>query len=417
MVIVAPPGYGKSTLLAEWEAHDDRRYVSVPQTDPTTCAAQLTLSESIRCATHAIRLSGRPCVLVLDDAHLADAEAQRRIVDEAMVQLPAGSALALASRREPALPLGRMRAHRTVVEVRVDDLALTSAEAASVLRRSGLELDFGVVQTLVQRTEGWPAALYLTALSAREQEDASTAVKQLRGDDHRLAEYFRDDILSDLSASQTEFAVRTSVLTELSGGLCDSVLGSRGSGVLLREMQRASPLLRPVDPAHERYRWHGLVREALQAELRRTERELWATLHARASSWYLARGNTDEAIAHAVGARDCELVGELLWATVLEYVSQGRNSLVQGWLRGFSRAELAGHPRLALAAAHSFMAAGDAAAARQLAVAAAAAGERATDTAPARDSPRAGLAGIEGHARTRRGSRRWPRQRDTRLRP
>ncbi len=394
MVIVAPPGYGKSTLLAEWEANDDRRFVRTPRSDPMMGEAQPTLAEAMRSATQAIRLSGVPCVLVLDDAHLADAEALRRIVDEAMVQLPAGSALALASRREPVLPLGRMRAHRTVVEVRIDDLALTSAEAATLLRGAGLELDFGVVQTLVQRTEGWPAALYLTALSAREEEDASTAVKQLRGDDHRLAEYFRDDILSDLSDTQTEFAVRTSVLSELSGGLCDAVLGSRGSGVVLRDMERASPLLRPVDPAHERYRWHGLIRDALQAELRRTEHEMATTLHARASSWYLARGNTDEAIGHAVRAHDCVLAGELIWATIVDYIWQGRNSLVQDWLRGFSRAELSGHPRLGLAAAHSFLAAGNVAAARQLAVAAAAANERVPDTAESAFLD-AGLAGIE----------------------
>ena len=104
VVIVAPPGYGKSTLLAEWEAHDDRRFVRMPRSDPMMGEAQPTLAEAMRSATQAIRLSGVPCVLVLDDAHLADAEALRRIVDEAMVQLPAGSALALASRREPAAP-------------------------------------------------------------------------------------------------------------------------------------------------------------------------------------------------------------------------------------------------------------------------------------------------------------------------
>lgn len=394
VVIVAPPGYGKSTLLAEWAVHDDRRFVWIPPTDSTTGEPAPTLPEAVRSATQAIRLSEVPCVLVLDDAHVVEAGALRRIVDEAMLRLPRGSTLALASRREPMLPLGRMRAHRAVIEVRIDDLALTSAEAATLLHGAGLELDFGVVRTLVQRTEGWPAALYLTALSAREQEDASTAVKRLRGDDHRLAEYFRDDILSDLSESQAEFAVRTSVLSELSAGLCDSVLGCRGSGVVLREMERASPLLRPVDSAHERYRWHGLVRDALQAELRRTGAEMVATLHARASSWHLTRGEIDEAIGHAVGTHDCALVGELLWATIADYVSQGRNSLVQEWLGAFSHAELCSHPRLGLAAAHSFLAAGNAAAARQLAVAASAANERGADTRGAA-SLDAGLAGIE----------------------
>jgi len=381
VVIVAPPGYGKSTLLAEWAAHDERQFVSVTPA-------------SIRPASHGVRASSGPCVLVLDDAHLADAEALRKLLDVAMHELPAGSALALASRTELPLPLGRLRAHRTLVEVRVDDLALTPAEAATLLRRAGLELDFGAVQTLVARTEGWPAALYLASLSARQTADAGAAVTHLRGDDHRLAQYFQDEVLSDLSDSQAEFAIRTSVLTELSGALCDSVLDSSSSGVVLRELEQASPLLRPVDPAHERYRWHGLIREALQAELRRTEREMTPALHVRASSWYLARGATDEAIGHAVGAHDCVLSGDLLWAAVVEYVSQGRNSLVQNWLAEFSREEFAGHPRLGLAAAYSFLAAGNAAEARHLAVAVAAAAECAADTA-ASTSLGAGLAGIE----------------------
>ena len=379
VVIVAPPGYGKSTLLAEWAAHDERQFVSV-------------LPASIRSAPYGIRASSGPCVLVLDDAHLADAEALRKLVEVAVLELPAGSALALASRTEPPLPLGRLRAHRTLVEVRVDDLALTPAEAAMLLRRAGLKLDFGAVQTLVARTEGWPAALHLASLSARQTTDPGVAVNHLRGDDHCLAQYFRDEVLSGLSDSQAEFAIRTSVLTELSGALCDAVLDSSGSGVVLRELEQASPLLRPIDPAHERYRWHGLIREALQAELRRTEREMTPALHVRASSWYVARGATDEAIGHAVGAHDCALSGDLLWAAVIEYVSQGRNSLVQNWLAEFSREELAEHPRLGLAAAYSFLAAGSAAEARHLAVAVAA--EAAADTA-ASASLDAGLAGIE----------------------
>jgi LuxR family transcriptional regulator, maltose regulon positive regulatory protein len=394
VVIVAPPGYGKSTLLSDWAAHDERRFVWVASTDPTARKAHPRLTESIRSATDSIRSLGGPGVLVLDDAHLVEAEVLRTVVDEAMMELPAGSAIALATRTEPALPLGRLRAHRTLVEVRVDDLALTPAEAATLLRRAGLELDFGAVQTLVQRTEGWPAALYLASLSVGEDADASAAARHLRGDDYRLAQYFQDEFLSGLSDSQAEFAVRTSVLTELSGALCDSVLDSRGSGVLLRELEQASPLLRPLDPAHERYSWHGLIRDALQAELRRTEREIAPTLHVRASSWYVARGDTDEAIGHAVGAHDCALSGDLLWAAVVEYVSQGRNSLVQDWLAEFSHQELAGHPPLGLAAAYSFLAAGNAAEARRLAVAVAAATECVPDTVAA-SSLGAGLAGIE----------------------
>jgi LuxR family maltose regulon positive regulatory protein len=394
VVIVAPPGYGKSTLLDKWAARDERRFVRVSWADPAASPAQPSLTEWVRSATHSLASSGEPSVLVIDDAHVVDAETLREAVGEAIRGLPANSAVAVASRTEPALPLGRMRAYRMLVEVRVDDLALTPAEAATLLRRAGLELDFGAVQTLVQRTEGWPAALYLASLGLRGEEDARDAAEHLRGDDHRLAEYFRDEVLSGLSDHQTEFAVRTSVLTELSGGLCDTVLDSRGSGIVLRELEQASPLLRPIDAAHEQYRWHPLIRDALQAELRRNERETVPTLHVRASSWYGARGDLDDAIRHAVGAHDCVRTGDLLWAAIVEYVSQGRNSLVQDWLAGFSHEELAGHPALGLAAAFSFLAAGNAAEARHLAVAVAAATEGGAEPAesPALD---AGLAGIE----------------------
>ena len=379
VVVVAPPGYGKSTLLGDWAAFDQRRFVWLTRSELRTHELRPSPVESIRSVLPALRASDRASVLVLDDAHLVDAEALREAVSEAMLELPAGSALALASRTEPPLPLGRLRASGTLIEVRVDDLALTPAEAATLLRRVGVELDFGAVQTLVQRTEGWPVALYLASMTVREEEDADTAVQHVRGDDHHLAQYFRDEVLSGLSHSQTEFAVRTSVLGELSGGVCDSVLNARGSGAVLSELEQASPLLRPIDPAHERYRWHSLIRDALQAELRRADRDLAPTLHARASSWFGARGDTEGAISHAVRAHDCVLSGNLLWAAVVQYISQGRNSLVRDWLAEFSHAELVGHPRLGLAAAYSFVAAGDVARARQLAVAVAAVIERQAD--------------------------------------
>jgi LuxR family transcriptional regulator, maltose regulon positive regulatory protein len=300
--------------------------------------------------------------------------------------------VAVSSRTEPALPLGSLRACRALVEVRVQDLAMIPAEASLLVRQAGLDLDLTAVQTLVSRTEGWPAGLYLAALSLRAEVDVSAALGRLRGDDHRLAEYFRDEILSAFSPDLAEFAVRTSVLEELSGPVCDAVLDHCGSALTLTELARVSPLLSPLDPAHERFRWHGLFRDALGAELRRTAPELVRSLHDRASAWYEAHGDSDHAIAHAVHAHDPVRAGDLLWAAIVAYVTQGRNDLVQRWLAGFSRDELAGYAPLALAAAHSFLAAGNAAEARHLAVSAAAAADRSSTAAP---SLAAGLAGIE----------------------
>jgi LuxR family maltose regulon positive regulatory protein len=321
-------------------------------------------------------------------------ESLRPLVDQVMDELPEGCSLALTSLTEPDLPLGRLRAKRRLVEVRVDDLAMSPAEAWMLLRRAGLQLDFSSVQRLVRRTEGWPAALYLAALSAREQSDPCAAVVQFGGDDHWLAEYMRDEVFSGWSGELLDFAIRTSVLNELSGPLCDAVLGRRRSAVRLSELAETTSLLRPLDPACERYRWHALVLDALRARLRRTEPELARVLHTHASEWYRRHEELDRAIAHAVYAHDPVLTGDLLWAGIVGYVTQGRNEMVQRWLGHFSRAELAGYPPLALSAAYSFMAAGDTAEARRCAGSVAAAVDRGS-LAPSTASLTAGLAGFE----------------------
>ncbi len=144
-------------------------------------------------------------MLVVDDAHLVRPEGLRELVADVMRELPAGCVLALASPQEPDLALGRLRAKRMLVEVGVDDLAMSPAEASMLLREAGLELDFGSVQALVKRTEGWPAALYLAALSVREQADPCAAAMAFRGDDHRLTEYLRDEIFAGWPAKSEEF--------------------------------------------------------------------------------------------------------------------------------------------------------------------------------------------------------------------
>ncbi|HEY4827381.1 MAG TPA: hypothetical protein VIH85_11455, partial [Solirubrobacteraceae bacterium] len=280
-VIVAPPGYGKSSLLSEWAEYDERPFLWLAHADARGRGAPDALLRAIRSLT-----KQRDFVLVLDDAHDIAAAVLRDLTAVVMSELPEGSMLVLASRTEPPLPLGRLRGLRGLVEVRVEDLAMIPTEASILLRQAGLELDSAAVQTLVRRTEGWPVGLYLAALSLRERADLPTAVSGLRGDDHRLAEYFRDEVLSLMPPDLKEFAIRTSVLDELSGPLCDAVLERDGSALTLARLEHCNALLRPLDAPHDRYRWHCLFRDALRAELRRAEPKLAQSLHRRASSWY-----------------------------------------------------------------------------------------------------------------------------------
>ena len=388
VVIVAPPGYGKSSVLSEWAAQDERPFVSLKPAD----LAGGALLDSARIPGHAADALKRPIVVALDDAHLVATGTLRRLLDGLANELPEGSTLVLASRTQPAIPLARLRANRRLIEVQIDDLQMTPAEASTLLQRAGVQMSFSAVETIVRRTGGWPAALYLSALTLREQ--SGEAFTEVLGDDHRLAEYFRDEVLSTLSRELREFAVRTSVLDELSGATCDTVLGRPGSGLLLVALARACSLLRPLDRAHERYRWHSLIRDELRAELRKTKPEQARSLHLRASTWYRARGELDQAIDHAISARDYALTGSLLWTTIVQHMTNGRNDMVQRWLARLPRHELAAHPPLALSAAYSFLVGGDTAQARHWAVVAAAAVERGADM-PERDSLAAGVAGIE----------------------
>ena len=365
--IVAPAGYGKSSLLAEWSERDRRRFVWLAPDDRGELPSTLLASEQ---AQH------RGLVVVIDDAHTVSPAGLRATVSRFMNDHQNGSMVAVASRTEPELPIGRLRAHRALIEVRMRDLAMTPAEAAVLLRRAGMELGFEAVQALVRDTEGWPAALYLAALSLRDNPDPDSSTSGFRGDDHLLTEFLYDDVLSTLPADLTSFLMRSAVLEELSGPVCDAVLEEHGSAVALARLEKLSQLLVPLDRAHDTYRWQRLFAGALRAELRRSEPEAEPRLQLRASSWYASRGEIDRAIEHAVAASDVERAGDLLWEHILAYVARGRTALVERWLAEFSDEQIAAYPPLALSAAHCALSVGKAGHAHHWAAAAATALKR-----------------------------------------
>jgi LuxR family transcriptional regulator, maltose regulon positive regulatory protein len=362
-VLVAPPGYGKSTLLAQWAEHDDRPF------------SWLAPARSARLA-HEVRLLHKQhggFVIVVDDAQLAEPSSLSEWVSAALDDLPEGSTIALASRTEPALPLGRLRAHRLLSEIRMPQLAMTCAEAAPLFHDAGIELEPEQLESLVERTEGWPAALYLATLALREDPGG---ILRVGGDHHLVFEYLQDEVLAPLPADLVTFSIRTSVMAELCGPFCDVVLEQRGSGAVLEDIARANPLLVPVDAAHHLYRWHTLVGEALRSELERIEPELEPVLRLRASRWYAGCGDTRHAIDQAAAAGDAELTGQLLWDNILVYLTSGRNDLVRRWLSNFCDDRIAGCAPLALSASLTAMMAGDVVDAQHWSLSAAASLER-----------------------------------------
>jgi LuxR family transcriptional regulator, maltose regulon positive regulatory protein len=385
-LIVAPAGYGKSTLLAEWATSDERPFVWVtftPRTrDVATVASsiseafagigwvdtgaparvsreaggELAALESLMCF---LDRGGRRFVLVLDDAHNTQARVVKPVVSALLDRIGSGSQIALATRVEPPLPIGRLRAHRRLVEVRTDDLAMVPAEAAALLKMAGLELEFGAVQALSVQTEGWPAGLYLAALSLRDEDDMVAGIKEFDGDHRLVADYFRDELLTGLSPKLKRFLIHSSVLDDLSGPICDAVLESSGSAAALTELERAQRMLVALDHSQERYRCHGLFRAMLRAELRRSDPDLEQRLHERASRWLEGRGDADGAISHAVAAGNAGLTGRLLWESLADYLALGRLRLVRGWLDRFDAGQIADSAPLAAAAALTCLMSGD----------------------------------------------------------
>jgi LuxR family maltose regulon positive regulatory protein len=367
-LVVAPAGYGKTTLLVHWLQGDPRplTWLTLEPADdePERLIASLAVALgepadlTLAALAYAVERREDPLVLALDDAHhLRSAEALA-VVDALAAAVQPGSQVVLAGRCEPALPVGRLRAQGRLVELRARDLVMTRREAAKMLSLAGLELPPEDVQVLLERTEGWPAGLYIAALSLRGRDDLHRAVERFDGDDSLLADYLRDDVLEGIHPERLRFLERSSLLDELSGPLCDAVLRRTASGLALRDMSRSNLLIVPLDQSDASYRYHRLLAGMLRAELRRTDPACEAELHRRASDWYAGTGDGDRAIEHAIAAGDLGRAGALLWSTAAR-VLDGRAADVRRWLERFTPEQVASRPTLALTAAALHLVAGE----------------------------------------------------------
>ena len=386
-LIVAPAGYGKTTVLSQWSERDERAFAWVnldaDDNDPRKLLSAIALAldavepigwevfealtgERPDAAEVALGRLGRslgrrevPLVLALDNVHALRTRESRRVVTAIWQVFGAGLQLALTSRSDAVLPVGRLRAHGNSVEVRAEDLAMTRSEASALLHLAGIELESEHALTLARRTEGWPAGLHLAALSLREQGGDRPAVDQFAGDDRFVADYVREELLEGLPPAQLAFLTRTSILERLSAPLCDAVLERRDSADVLPRLARSNALLAPLDRRDSSYRYHELFAKVLQAELRRLEPGRDAELHRRASAWCAEHDEMERAIGHAIDGHDVERAGRLLWEMSLPQAARGRHAAIWGWLDRFTDAQLADTPLLALAAAGTSLVAGN----------------------------------------------------------
>jgi LuxR family maltose regulon positive regulatory protein len=370
-LVAAPPGFGKTTLLAEWaadlEPHRPHRphrpavaWLTVDEDDNDPARFFAYMVEALRReepdldgrALAALRGPGadlaqvvlplllndlarleRELVLIVDDYHLITNPDIHAALAYLIERSPPTFRLMLATREDPPLPLGRLRARGELGELRAGELRFDDEETAAFLIDAlGLELSAEDMARLQARTEGWPAALYLAALSLRGQPDASSVIGRFAGDDRYLVDYLTTEVLARLAPELRSFLLQTSILKRFCGSLCDAVAEREDSAALLRELERSNLLLVPLDSKREWYRYQHLFGELLEYELLATDRDAVASLHRRASSWYRAAGMIVDAADHARAAGDVGAAVELVARHYAFFVDRGQLATVLRWL-------------------------------------------------------------------------------------
>jgi LuxR family transcriptional regulator, maltose regulon positive regulatory protein len=379
-VVAAPPGFGKTTLLAAWPADAARMaWLSLDEDDNDSArffvyavAALRTVEPDLGAqALAAHRTPGAglvdvvlpillnelatrrdEVVLVLDDYHVISNDEIHAAVAYLVERMPSSLRLVLATREDPPLPLGRLRARGQLAELRADVLRFSSAETTAFLNDSlGLDLSVDDLERLQARTEGWPAALYLAALSLRGESDPTRLIDAFAGDDRHVVDYLTGEVLARLSGELRSFLVRTSILTRLCGPLCDVVAETNGSDRILDELERSNLLLVPLDTKRRWYRYHQLFAELLRYELERTEPDTVPALHRRASGWFSEAGLIVEAANHANAAGDIDAAVELVGRHWSLFLDQGQLTTVSRWLDALPASVVAESRTLSFAAA------------------------------------------------------------------
>ncbi len=288
ILLSAPAGFGKTTLVAEWLWHLDQpaAWLSLDQDDNDPAhfwryvIAALQTKDELLGRTMQAALEGPqvpslkplitslindlvtlplPLILVLDDYHLIDNDTIHDSLNFFLDHLPPRMRLVITTRADPPLALSRRRGQAQILETRTADLRFSLAEASTFLNAvNDLNLSAEDVHILEQRTEGWIVGLQLAALSLRQQADRHAFVKAFAGDDRYVVDYLLEEVLQQQSPQIQNFLLQTSILDRMCGPLCEAVTGIENAQALLHHLEQANLFIVPLDNRRTWYRYHHL---------------------------------------------------------------------------------------------------------------------------------------------------------------
>ncbi len=376
-LISAPAGSGKTTLLSEWRAGPGAGVpvawlsLDADDNDPArlfqylfaclgTLHPSLAINEEISLQStegfspeailtpliNALNATPQDFILVLDDYHRIELPTIHMSLGFLVDHLPARLHLAILTRSDPPLPLARLRVRGQLTEIRAEHLRFSGSEAAQFLNQiMGLALTDEQVSALELRTEGWIAGLQLAALSLRGQDDVEGLISSFSGSNRYIVDYLVEEVLTRQPKELREFLLKTSVLERLTGSLCDTLTEKADGANILAALEAANLFIVPLDNDRRWYRYHHLFSDLLQSRLLHSSPGIVKDLHRRAADWFAANGLIEEAINHALEAKDFDKATLLIEQTMQFVTRQGRVATVSKWIGALPEEIIARKPK------------------------------------------------------------------------
>lgn len=372
VLLSAPAGYGKTSVLAEWAAQHQRStaWLTIDDTDdaaalsagilaalrgcpqvpveippPTRTATPAGFLSAVETVTAAL---AEPVTLVLDDVHEAPLSAFT-LLEHLIRYRPGPLRLVLATRHDPPVPLARLRLSGELQELRAEQLALRPDEAEELCALTDVPIDVVTVHRLVELTGGWIGGLRLALLSLGDVgRSPETILDDLVGSSRPVADYLISEILSHLPEPSLHVLRAASVCELLDAELAAGLTGRDDAGDVLDALVHATGLVSTYGAGQELFRIHPLLKAHLQAELRRRRPGQLAELHGRAAACYLDRREPVVALPHLVAAGYHERLAEVLRVDGLRLVERGHQRDVSTALAGCPTALVEADPQLVM---------------------------------------------------------------------
>lgn len=390
-LLSASAGFGKTTVVSQWIAHQRKRephwsvawlsldsgdndpirfwrYVILAcqtfQTERDSSALALLPSRSsfassrlepmLRKFLTALASLPQRGLLILEDYQVITEPEIHETLTFVLEHLPARLHLVIITRSDPPLPLSRWRARGDLCELRADDLRFSPEETVSFLQQAlPTVLSREDIRYLESRLEGWVTGLRLVTLALQgrtTRQEVEQSLSTFSGSHRHILEFFVTEVLSAQPEALQTFLLQTSVLSRLSGSLCDTVTGRNESQHLLETVEHAGLFLQALDGSGQWYRYHPLFAEAMQHEARqRFGEEALRTWYSRASGWYEQQRMLPEAVEMALHAQEFARVAELIEQSLkphYEYDTFDEYHTLRRWVGSLPEDVLSQHPRL-----------------------------------------------------------------------